>query len=313
MSLPDGIPTLNATDIERNLELFGSALGQAWKETGFVAITGHGIEESVITDCLNAAQAFFALPRPTKQKYWLDGGGGQRGYTPLGIETAKDANTPDQKEFWHVGREFADSDPKKKSMPDNIWPDEFASFKSTCQAFYDSMDGLGRKLLSAIAVNLEQEPGFFEHRVAQGNSILRLLHYPPCSEASNGERAAPHEDINVITLLVGADQAGLEIQTRDGAWIPVDTTSDAIVCNVGDMLQRLTNHVLPSTTHRVVRPTGDAAKTSRYSIPYFLHFAPDVEIKTLTSCTTPQNPDRYETPITAQAFLEQRLKEIGLA
>lgn len=312
MSLSDGIPTLDATDIEKNLNLFGSKLGQAWKETGFVAITGHGISESVITDCLHASQAFFALPPSTKQKYWLDGGGGQRGYTPFGTETAKDANTPDQKEFWHVGRTFAVSDPKKKSMPDNIWPDEQAHFKRACQTFYTAMDSLGRKLLSAIAVNLEQTPSFFEDRVAQGNSILRLLHYPPCDNATPGERAAAHEDINVITLLVGADQAGLEIQRRDGTWIPVGTTSDAIVCNVGDMLQRITNHVLPSTTHRVVRPTGDAAKISRYSIPYFLHFAPDVKIKTLASCVTAQNPDRYGTPITAQDFLEQRLREIGL-
>lgn len=313
MRPPNGIPTLDATDIERDLSLFGSKLGRAWKETGFVAITGHGIDESVITDCLNAAQAFFALPKLTKQKYWLDGGGGQRGYTPFGIETAKNADTPDQKEFWHIGRELADTNPKKKLLPDNIWPDDQVGFKNACQAFYEAMDELGQKLLSAIAVNLDQNSRFFDERVAHGNSILRLLHYPPCNNAAPGERAAAHEDINVITLLVGADQAGLEIRQRDGTWIPVDTASNAIVCNVGDMLQRLSNHVLPSTTHRVIRPTGDAANMSRYSIPYFLHFAPDVELKTLASCVTPQNPDRYESPVTAHAFLEQRLKEIGLA
>lgn len=312
MSLTHGIPTIDAGGLDNDLVTFGNALGQAWQDTGFVAITGHGIEDAVINKCVQAAHAFFALPDSVKRKYVIDGGAGQRGYTPFGIETAKDANSPDQKEFWHVGRTFPDNDPRRASMPQNIWPVECETFENACTAFYNAMDTLGRRLLSAVAIHLEQAPDYFEKRVEKGNSILRLLHYPPCPESITGERAAPHEDINVITLLVGADEAGLEIKRRDGTWVPINTESNAIVCNVGDMLQRLTNHVLPSTTHRVVRPTGAAVQKPRYSIPYFLHFAPDVEIATLPTCISPQNPDRYGKPITAQAFLEQRLREIRL-
>lgn len=313
MTLCNRIPTIDARELETNAATFGAALGRAWQDTGFVAVTGHGIENSVIEGCLQAAQDFFSLPAPVKQQYWIEGGGDQRGYTPFGIETAKDANAPDQKEFWHVGPEASASRNVGDDIPRNIWPVECASFRSSCLTFYNALDDLGRRLLSAIATYLELEPDYFEHRVANGNSILRLLHYPSCDSKNAGERAAAHEDINVVTLLVGADQAGLEVLRRDGTWVPINTNSDAIVCNVGDMLQRLTNHVLPSTTHRVVRPTGEDAKKPRYSIPYFLHFAPEVEITTLTNCVSAENPDRYPQPITAQDYLIQRLKEIGLS
>ncbi len=312
MSLASGIPIVDAQKIDDDLTRFGISLGKAWTETGFVAVVGHGIEEAIIENCLSAAHDFFALPLETKMHYHVQGGGGQRGFTPFGVETAKDATIPDRKEFWHVGQEFDANHPLAQSMPLNLWPEELHTFRSNCLAFFEAMDALGRKLLAAVATYLGQEETFFEKRVAGGNSILRLLHYPPCDTEDAGERAAAHEDINVITLLVGADQAGLEILRRDGAWMPVHADASAIVCNVGDMLERLTNHVLPSTTHRVVRPAGDAAKVSRYSMPYFLHFAPEIEIKTLPSCITADNPDRYTTPITAQAFLEQRLAEIGL-
>jgi len=174
------------------------------------------------------------------------------------------------------------------------------------------MDELGQTLLKAVAVELGESPDYFEPRVAMGNSILRLLHYPPCDTSIPGERAAAHEDINVITLLVGADQAGLEILSRDGTWTPIQTVDNEIVCNVGDMLERLTNNVLRSTTHRVVRPAATELSVSRYAIPFFLHFAPEVEITSLPSCVSVNNPDRYPTPITAQTFLSQRLAEIGL-
>ncbi|MDG2242721.1 MAG: 2-oxoglutarate and iron-dependent oxygenase domain-containing protein [Rhodospirillaceae bacterium] len=312
MSLPNGIPKVDALHLSSDLPGFSAALGQAWTDTGFVAVTNHGIDTTVIEGCINAARDFFALPDAVKKKYYLDGGGGQRGYTPFGIETAKGFQTPDQKEFWHVGRDTTDSQDLTEILPDNIWPEECLEFKAACQKFYDAMDNLGRRLLSAVAVYLDKAPNYFEPRVANGNSILRLLHYPPTASNVSGERAAPHEDINVITLLVGADQAGLEVLRRDGKWIPVHTESDTIVCNVGDMLQRLTNHVLPSTTHRVVREVNDGSGWSRYSAPFFLHFAPDVEIATLSNCVTDQNPNRYPDTITAQEFLEKRLAEIGL-
>ncbi len=312
MTLASGIPCVDAQDIGNDLSRFGDELGTAWTDTGFVVVVGHGIEQAVIDNCLEVTRAFFAQPLAAKMRYFVAGGGGQRGYTPFGVETAKDATIPDRKEFWHVGRELDASDPLKETMPENLWPGDVTDFHDSCLAFFNAMDSLGWRLLAAVATYLDQEETYFENRVAGGNSILRLLHYPPCDTDEPGERAAAHEDINVITLLVGADQAGLEILRRDGTWLTVHADASAIVCNVGDMLQRLTNHVLPSTTHRVTRPMGDAARVPRYSMPYFLHFAPDVEIKTLPGCITVENPDRYPAPITSQAFLEQRLAEIGL-
>ena len=312
MSHASGIPTVDAEELEQDISKFGQSLGQAWTETGFVAVTGHGIDRAIVDNCLAAARSLFALSVETKMGYCVEGGGGQRGYTPFGIETAKDAVIPDRKEFWHVGREFSANDPMRGKMPDNLWPREVANFQNICTDFFSAMDHLGRRLLAAVATYLDQDPDFFEGRVAGGNSILRLLHYPPSETGDPGERAAAHEDINVITLLVGADQAGLEILRRDGHWVPVHADSDMIVCNVGDMLQRLTNYKLPSTPHRVVRPERKAAAVSRYSMPYFLHFAPDVIIETLPGCIPSDNANRHPNPITAQAFLEQRLAEIGL-
>ncbi|MBT5241885.1 MAG: isopenicillin N synthase family oxygenase [Rhodospirillaceae bacterium] len=311
MSQTRGVPTVDAQNLGTDLHAFSKALGQAWTETGFVAVTNHGIDTTVIDSCIKVSRDFFALPDVVKMKYRVVGGGGQRGYTPFGIETAKDATLADQKEFWHVGRDTSGGVLSEK-MPDNIWPEECPPFKEACQTFYGAMDHLGRRLLSAVALYLDQSPDHFESRVSTGNSILRLLHYPPPDMNNAGERAAAHEDINVITLLVGADQAGLEILNRDGTWIPVHADADAIVCNVGDMLERLTNHVLPSTTHRVVRADGEGDDCSRYAAPFFLHFAPDVKIATLPNCITEQRPNRYPSAITAQTFLEQRLAEIGL-
>lgn len=307
------VDTLDIRDLDSDIETFGKRLCQAWTETGFVIVTGHGVDEAKTEACFGAARRFFSLPLDTKQAYQVPDGGGQRGYTPFGIETAKDATVPDLKEFWHVGRELAKDHPAHDSLPPNIWPSEIPSFKESCTTFYQSLDQLGRKLLRAVAVQLGEESDYFEPRVALGNSILRLLHYPPCDASVAVERAAAHEDINVITLLVGADQDGLEIKRRDGHWRPIQVAPGEIVCNVGDMLERLTNDVLRSTTHRVVRPASEQAALSRYSAPFFLHFAPEVEIRSLPSCISDEQPDRYSTPITAELFLAQRLAEIGLA
>ena len=312
MTHAGGLPAVDAQDMETGLAGFAQQLGLAWTETGFVAVTGHGIDPSIIETCRRAAQDLFALPLETKMGYHIEGGGGQRGYTPFGVETAKDASIPDRKEFWHVGRDLPFGDPRRAMIPDNLWPEDLDDFRDTCLSFFNAMDTLGRRLLAAVAIYLGQDERYFENRVAGGNSILRLLHYPPLETDAPGERAAAHGDINVITLLTGADQEGLEILRRDGEWVSVHVDSSAIVCNVGDMLVRLTNTVLPSTTHRVVRPTGALARLPRYSMPYFLHFAPEVEIKTLPNCISGANPDHYPSPITARDFLAQRLAEIGL-
>lgn len=217
----------------------------------------------------------------------------------------------DLKEFWHIGRELEGEPPFAQLLP-NVWPQEVPEFKTRMLALYEALDVLGNQVLDALAVYLGQSRDFFRSRVNMGNSILRPLHYPPIvDEGTPSVRAGAHEDINVLTLLVGSREPGLEVLARDGSWIPVTIIEGAIICNVGDMLQRLTNNVLPSTTHRVVNPPAPYSSQSRYSIPFFLHFNPDVLIDPLASCVTSDNLCRYE-PITADDYLMQRLREIGL-
>lgn len=298
--MSEHVPTLSAKAIET--DAFARAIATAYERYGFVVIADHGIGQHLIDDCLAACREFFALPEAVKRRYHAPGGGGARGYTPFGIETAKRATHPDLKEFWHVGRE---------TTP-NARVAEVPRFRERTLALWDAYDALGRRLLGAIACALALPREYFENKVNEGDSVLRVLHYPPVEGDPGGMRAGEHEDINVITLLLGAEEPGLEIRTREGEWLPVDPLPGSVVCNVGDMLQRLTNGVLRSTTHRVVNPAGEHAGRSRYAMPYFLHFNPDFEIRTLPSCVSADTPDRFPEPITANAYLQQRLKEIGL-
>jgi isopenicillin N synthase-like dioxygenase len=211
-----------------------------------------------------------------------------------------------------VGRELPAGHPLRQYMPDNIWPSEIEGFRQYVGGLYDGLDELGLRLLRAIARYLKIGDRFFDSPVDMGNSILRLLHYPPVPADAPGVRAGAHEDINVITLLLGAEEAGLQVLDRDGRWLPINAPEGAVVCNIGDMLQRLTNHVLPSTTHRVVNPPPERRGVSRYSTPFFLHFQPEYLIETLPSCVSPDHPDRYPDPITAHGYLMERLREIKL-
>ena len=278
---------------------------------GFAVVVDHGIDRDAIAAGDTAARALFALPEDRKRQWHVPGMGGQRGYTPFGTEAAKGEALVDQKEFWHVGRELAAGHRYRGEMPDNIWPD-IDGFKAASLALYDAFDKAGQRLLAAIARGLGLADDFFVEPTRDGNSILRYLHYPPQDAKPNGIRAAAHEDINTITLLLGAEERGLQLLTKSGEWLDIDVPDGALVINVGDMLQRLTNHVLPSTTHRVVNPEGEATRRARFSMPFFLHFAPDYRIETLSGCVTADNPDRYKEPITANAYLYQRLKEIRL-
>lgn len=297
----------------RDPEAFATALGESYARYGFAVVSDHGLPQDVIARALAATRDFFALPEPVKRRYRVPNGAGQRGYTPFGVEAAKDAPRADLKEFWHIGRTLPVGHAFASEMPENVWPAELAAFEADTRALYDALDAMGGVLLSAIARFLSLPPTFFEAPVRDGNSVLRLLHYPPLRPGAEGERAGAHEDINVITLLLGAEEAGLQLRDRDGAWIDVNPPPGALVVNIGDMLQRLTNNRLPSTTHRVVNPSRERAHLPRYSIPFFLHFAPDYMIRTLPSCVDAAHPDSYPTPITAQAYLEERLAEIKLA
>ena len=241
------------------------------------------------------------------------GTGGARGLTPFGVEAAKGAATVDLKEFWHVGRELPADHPYRKYMRDNLWPTEVEGFQSHLYGMFEDLDALGRKILRAIARYLELGDDYFEDKVEMGNSVLRMLHYPPVPADAPGVRAGAHEDINVITLLLGAEEAGLQLKEKDGSWLDIAPPPGALVVNIGDMLQRLTNHVLPSTTHRVVNPAPERRGFARYSTPFFLHFNPDFPIETLPSAVTPDNPDRYAgKTILAEDYLTERLREIRL-
>ncbi|MGH8028517.1 MAG: isopenicillin N synthase family dioxygenase [Arenimonas sp.] len=292
---------------------FVAQLGAAYREWGFAGINGHGIDDALIEGAYRTFQAFFALPDEVKRKYHVPGSGGARGYTPFGIETAKDSRYPDLKEFWHVGREIPRDSKYVAVMPANLWPEEVPEFRRYAYGLFNALDALGSEVLSALALHLGLPEGYFADKTDSGNSILRPIHYPPitATEIPN-VRAGAHEDINFITLLVGASAAGLEVKSLQGEWVPFTADADTIVVNIGDMLQRLTNHVYPSTTHRVVNPPGEAARKPRYSTPYFLHPNPDFLIATLPGCISADNPNRYGEPISSHEYLMERLREIKL-
>ncbi len=290
---------------------FARDFGASFQRFGFAIVADHGIDARLIARGWDVTKQFFALPTEEKLRY-KSPFGGQRGYTPFGVEIAKGASENDLKEFWHVGRDLPPGHRFESSMPANIWPDAPAGFRDTLSTLYAEFDRVGARLLSAIAVYLGLAADWFVEPVRDGNSILRLLHYPPVSADAPGVRAGAHEDINLITMLLGAEEAGLQLLDRSGAWLAVDPPKGAMVVNVGDMLQRLTNHVLPSTTHRVVNPPPERRGVPRYSMPFFLHLASDFDIRTLPECVSEHALDRYPEPITADAYLRERLREIGL-
>lgn len=291
---------------------FATDLGRSFREIGFAVVCDHGIDQGVIDAALRDTQDFFALPEAIKRSYFNPGGGGQRGYTPFKSENAKGMEQKDLKEFWHRGRDLAAGSDFEAIMPPNVSVKEVAGFDQSTLALFTALDEMGKVLLEAIAHDLGLQPNWFEATVDRGNSILRLLHYPPVDADPEGVRAGAHEDINVITLLLGAEEAGLQARTRSGEWLSIQPPAGALVVNVGDMLQRLTNNVLPSTTHRVVNPSKARMAFSRYSTPFFLHFNPDFLIETLPTCVSEDRPDMYAAPIRANDYLLERLREIGL-
>lgn len=291
---------------------FADALGQSFRETGFAVIKDHPVSEDVISANLDAAKAFFALSEGKKKAYYDPKGGGQRGYTPFGTENAKGRASHDLKEFWHTGRDLSEGSSYADIMLPTPSVTEVDGFDRATGNLFNGLDLFGRELLKAVAIHLGLDEAYFESRVNEGNSILRLLHYPPqlTPPAEGSVRAAAHEDINVITLLLGAEEAGLQAKHRSGEWIDINPPRGALVINCGDMLQRLTGGILPSTTHRVLNPSPERAKFPRYSYPYFLHFNPDVLIEALPTCLS--EGGEAQAPITALDYLMERLREIGL-
>ena len=307
------VPTLDIRRYDTDQAAFVRELGQAYERFGFCGIGGHGLSAELLDGAYRAFQDFFALPPDVKMKYHVPGSGGARGYTPFKIETAKDSQYPDLKEFWHIGREIPRDSKYAADMAPNLWPAEVPDFQRVGYGLYESLDALGSQVLSALALHIGLPEDYFADKTDSGNSILRPIHYPPITtDDIPNVRAGAHEDINLITLLVGASAAGLEVLSKKGEWVPFTSDADTIVVNIGDMLQRLTNHVYPSTTHRVTNPPGEQARQPRYSVPFFLHPNPDFLIDVLPSTITADNPSRYPEPITAQGYLEERLREIKL-
>lgn len=306
------IPTLSLADQERDPERFSQAFGASFRRFGFAIVTDHGIDPKLIDSAWTATRQLFELPEEAKRRYYSAGLAGQRGYTPFGTEIAKDAAHVDLKEFWHVGRDLPAGHRFRDHMPDNIWPKELPEFESIFTDMYAAFDRAGNQLLSAIARYLGLSPDWFADKVDHGNSVMRLLHYPPIPADAPGIRAGAHGDINLITLLLGAEEGGLQLLTRQGEWLSIAPPEGALVINVGDMLERLTNNQLPSTIHRVLNPPPERRHIPRYSMPFFLHLASDVLIETLPGCMDADHPNLYPSPITANDFLVQRLIEIGL-
>ncbi len=284
---------------------FETALFDGLREYGFVILKDHNVEANLLADAYRKSAEVFALPAAQKSHYR----GGMRGYTPFGIEHAKGNNSPDLKEFWQVGHDVSAAETVDPLFPPNIWPLEIENFEATFRSLFAALNQTGYLLLRALAPSLELELNYFDALVERGTSLLRVLHYPPIPADAdpNCVRAAAHEDINFITILVAAKGAGLELLDRDGTWLSVETDPKNLIIDSGDMLARLTNGVIPATTHRVVNPKGP--NVSRYSMPFFMHPSAQTSLECLPSCL---GAGAKFPAITAGAFLEERLREIGL-
>ena len=290
---------------------FVQQLGKAYEEVGFVAVKNHGVPDELIADLYKYVQEFFSLPSEQKRSYEIPELAGQRGYTSFGKEHAKGSDAPDLKEFFQYGQ-VPRNNFREEEYPPNITVSEIANFNHTFDEAYRAFEKSGTALLQAIALYLGLDEHYFDDYVHNGNSILRSIHYPPItSEPKSAIRAEQHEDINLITLLVGASADGLQILTKQNEWVGVTSLPEQIVVNVGDMLQRLTNNKLRSTTHRVVNPARELWHTSRFSIPFFLHPKSSMSLKCLEGCIDENHPKAYEDA-SAGEYLDERLREIGL-
>jgi len=301
---------ITGTDAEK--KAFVEELGHAFQEFGFVGVINHGIPKELVSRFYAESKSFFSLPVEVKEKYEVKGLAGQRGYTSFGREHAKQSNVGDLKEFFQIGQTVPADHLLKAEYPDNVKVSEIPDFSKTGDELYRSFEASGTQLLRAIALYLKLDRNYFDEKIAEGNSILRAIHYPPITqEPKSAIRAEQHEDINLITLLVGASAGGLQILDMKNQWLDIVPGEDEIVVNVGDMLQRLTNNYLKSTTHRVVNPPREEWHRPRLSIPFFLHPKSEMDLTCLPSTVTADRPLAYES-ITAGEYLNERLREIGL-
>ncbi|MFK7782382.1 isopenicillin N synthase family dioxygenase [Psychroserpens sp.] len=312
----DRIPSVNLEDFISGdpirKQKFIDEIGKAYEDIGFVALKGHFLDDTLVDKLYSEVKNFFSLPIEAKRKYEIEGIAGQRGYISFGKESAKGKKEGDLKEFWHFGQ-YVDDDPERaKEYPENVSVDELPEFNKVGKETYSMLEKTAKYVLRALALHLDLEETYFDNFIHNGNSILRPIHYPPItSEPENAVRAAAHGDINLITLLMGAQGRGLQVQNHKGDWIDAIAEPDELMINVGDMLSRHSNNKLKSTIHRVVNPPRELWGTSRYSIPFFMHPISEMKLDVLESCIDEDNPKQFDD-ITAGEFLNERLIELGL-
>ena len=310
------IPSVNLNDFlsdnNTSKQKFINEIGEAYENIGFVALKGHFLDNELVDELYSEIKNFFDLPVAIKEKYEIPGIGGQRGYVSFGKESAKGKKEGDLKEFWHFGQ-YVDKDSKYANQyPNNVIVDELPNFNKVGKKAYQMLEKTAKYVLRALALHLDLEEKYFDNFIAEGNSILRPIHYPPITTEPKGAvRAAAHGDINLITLLMGAQGKGLQVQNHKGEWIDAIAEDDELMINVGDMLSRHSNNKLKSTIHRVTNPPKELWGTSRYSIPFFMHPVSDMKLDVLENCVDENNPKQFED-ITAGEFLNERLRELGL-
>ncbi|MGY5351315.1 isopenicillin N synthase family dioxygenase [Wenyingzhuangia sp. IMCC45533] len=314
------IPSVNLelflTNEPSKKQQFVNEIGNAFHTIGFVALSGHFLSEELIEELYKEIKNFFDLPENIKSKYEIEGLGGQRGYTSFGKESAKGKKEGDLKEFWHFGQYVDDKTSLPKSLQrvliPNVVVEELPNFNAVGKKVYQELEKTAKYVLRALAIYLNINEYYFDEFIKNGNSILRPIHYPPIKTAPKGAvRAAAHGDINLITLLMGAQGKGLQVQDLNGNWIDAIAQPDELMINVGDMLSRLTNNKLKSTIHQVTNPPKELWNTSRYSIPFFMHPIPTMDLTCLNNCVSSNHPKKFDD-ITAGAYLIERLKELGL-
>ena len=310
------IPSVDLTDFlsgdANRKQKFINEIGHAYESIGFVALKGHFLDDKLVDDLYNEVKNFFNLPTEVKEKYEIPGIGGQRGYVSFGKESAKGKKEGDLKEFWHFGQYVDKGSKYANEYPENVTVKELQKFNEIGKQTYQMLEKTAKYVLRSLALHLGLEETYFDKYIKNGNSILRPIHYPPIkTEPKGAVRAAAHGDINLITLLMGAQGKGLQVQDNDGVWHDAIAQPDELMINVGDMLSRHSNNKLKSTIHRVVNPPKELWGTSRYSIPFFMHPVSDMKLNVLESCVDDENPKQFDD-ITAGEFLNERLKELGL-
>ncbi|WP_295833909.1 2-oxoglutarate and iron-dependent oxygenase domain-containing protein [uncultured Winogradskyella sp.] len=312
----DRIPSVDLKDFlsddPNRKQKFIFEIGKAYEDIGFVALKGHFLDDELVDNLYGEIKNFFDLPVEKKREYEIEGIGGQRGYISFGKESAKGKKEGDLKEFWHFGQYVEDDEERRKEYPENVEVKELPGFNKVGKQTYAKLEETAKYVLRALALFVGLEETYFDNYIHNGNSILRPIHYPPIlEEPENAVRAAAHGDINLITLLMGAQGRGLQVQNHDGEWLDAIAEPDELMINVGDMLSRHTNNKLKSTIHRVVNPPRELWGTSRYSIPFFMHPISEMKLDVLESCIDEDNPKQFED-ITAGEFLNERLIELGL-